>query len=71
MDLGADGLRFELAELRAHLAFLKKEFSAHPSRKLRLAVRAERVERHKLDVYQPEGGSRMPVPGGPLPGGRR
>lgn len=41
---GADGLRFRLAELEAHLAFLRQEYSLHPTRALRQAIRAQRAE---------------------------
>jgi hypothetical protein len=41
---GAPGLRFRLEELQAHLAFLRQEYSLHPSRALRQAIRAQRAE---------------------------
>lgn len=44
LGFGADGLRFRLAELKAHLTFLRKEYSLHPSRALRQAIRAQRAE---------------------------
>jgi hypothetical protein len=44
LGFGADGLRFQLNELKTHLAFLRKEASLHPSRRLRLAIRAQRAE---------------------------
>src|SRR5688572_4609041 len=44
LGFGADGLRFQLQELQAHLAFLRKEYSLHPSRSLRQAIRAQRRE---------------------------
>ena len=44
LGFGADGLRFQLQQLQAHLAFLRKEYSLHPSRALRQAIRAQRRE---------------------------
>src|SRR5690349_3403690 len=44
LGFGADGLRFQLEEIQARLAFLRKEYSLHPSRALRQAIRAQRQE---------------------------
>ncbi|HKV11666.1 MAG TPA: hypothetical protein VJ725_26205 [Thermoanaerobaculia bacterium] len=44
LGFGADGLRFQLQELEAHLAFLRKEYSLYPSRALRQTIRAQRAE---------------------------
>ena len=44
LGFGADGLRFQLEQLHGHLAFLRKEYSSHPSRALRQAIRAQRRE---------------------------
>ncbi|HSK79042.1 MAG TPA: carbohydrate-binding protein [Thermoanaerobaculia bacterium] len=44
LGFGEDGLRFRLEEMRAHLAFLRKELALYPSRELRAAIRAHRAE---------------------------
>lgn len=44
LGFGAEGLRFQLRELRAHLVDLRKDFAQHPSRQLRAAIRAQRVQ---------------------------
>jgi hypothetical protein len=44
LGFGDDGLRFKIKELKAHLAFLRKEFARHPSLELRRAIRAHRAE---------------------------
>ena len=44
LGFGEDGLRFRLEEMRAHLAFLRQELKAYPSRELRAATRAHRTE---------------------------
>jgi Carbohydrate binding module (family 6) len=44
LGFGADGLRFKLEEMKAHLAYLRKEHALHPSPELRLAIRAHRAE---------------------------
>ena len=38
LGFGADGLRFKLAEMKAHLAYLRKEHALHPSPELRTAI---------------------------------
>ncbi|HSK77549.1 MAG TPA: hypothetical protein VLQ45_13950 [Thermoanaerobaculia bacterium] len=44
LGFGDDGLRVKIQEMKAHLAFLRKEYSRHPSRELRQAIRAQRAE---------------------------
>lgn len=44
LGFGEEGLRFRLEEMRAHLAFLRQELKAYPSRELREAIRAYRAE---------------------------
>jgi hypothetical protein len=44
LGFGDDGLRFKIQEMKAHLAFLRKEFARHPSPELRRAIRAHRAE---------------------------
>jgi hypothetical protein len=44
LGFGEDGLRFKVKELKAHLAFLRKEFARHLSPELRQAIRAHRAE---------------------------
>jgi hypothetical protein len=44
LGFGAEGLRFQLEELKAQIAFLRKAYASHPSRDLRIAVRANRAQ---------------------------
>jgi hypothetical protein len=44
LGFGADGFRFKLEEMKAHLAYLRKEHALHPSPELRAAIRAHRAE---------------------------
>jgi hypothetical protein len=44
LGFGADGLRFKLEEMKAHLAYLRKEHALHPTPELRAATRAHRAE---------------------------
>jgi hypothetical protein len=44
LGFGAEGRRFRLAELTAHLTFLREEYKLHPSPELRRAIRAHRAE---------------------------
>lgn len=44
LGFGVEGRRFRLAELKAHLAFLREEYKLHPSPDLRRALRAHRAE---------------------------
>src|SRR5690349_16817428 len=44
LGFGDDGLRFKIQDLKAHLAFLRKELARHPSPELRQAIRAHRAE---------------------------
>jgi hypothetical protein len=50
LGFGADGLRFQLEELQARLAFLRKENTLHPSRALRQAIRAQRREVLRIEA---------------------
>jgi hypothetical protein len=43
LGFGAEGLRFQLIEMKAHLDFLRKELARQPSRELRAAFRAHRA----------------------------
>jgi hypothetical protein len=44
LGFGANGLRFQLEELRAHLANLRKAYAQQPSPELRIAIRAQRAQ---------------------------
>jgi hypothetical protein len=44
LGFGADGFRFKLEEMKAHLAYLRKEHALHPSPDRRSAIRAHRAE---------------------------
>jgi hypothetical protein len=44
LGYGSDGLRFKLAEMKAQLVFLRKEYALRPSVELRQAIRAHRAE---------------------------
>jgi hypothetical protein len=44
LGFGADGLRFQLRELRAYLVELRKDYAQHPSRQLQMAIRAYRAQ---------------------------
>jgi hypothetical protein len=44
LGFGAAGLRFQLEELKAHLADLRKDYAEDPSRQLRIAIRAQRAQ---------------------------
>ena len=56
LGYGADGLRFKLAEMKAHLVFLRKEHASQPSTELRRAIRAHRAEiqRTQAALKKPE-----------------
>jgi hypothetical protein len=43
LGFGAEGLHFQLQEMKAHLAFLRKEYARQPSAELRRAIRAQRA----------------------------
>jgi hypothetical protein len=43
LGFGVDGLRFQLSEMKAHLAFLRKEYARQPSPELRRAIRSHRA----------------------------
>jgi hypothetical protein len=42
LGFGAEGLRFQLKEMRANLAFLRQRYAQSPSRDLRIAIRSTR-----------------------------
>jgi Carbohydrate binding module (family 6) len=44
LGFGADGFRFKLEQMKAHLAYLRKEHALHPTPELRSAIRAHRAE---------------------------
>jgi hypothetical protein len=44
LGFGADGFRFKLEQMKAHLAYLRKEHALNPSPELRSAIRAHRAE---------------------------
>jgi hypothetical protein len=44
LGFGAAGLRFQLRELRAHLADLRKAYAQQPSPELQVAIRSQRVQ---------------------------
>jgi hypothetical protein len=44
LGFGADGLRFKLDEMKAHLVYLREEYTRNPSPNLRRAIRAHRAE---------------------------
>jgi hypothetical protein len=58
---GTAGLRFRLEELQSHLAFLRQEYSLHPSRALRQAIRAQRAEvlRTETALRKADGNGRL------------
>jgi hypothetical protein len=57
LGFGDDGLRFKIKELKAHLAFLRKEFARHPSPELRQAIRAHRAELLRAQAALREAGA--------------
>lgn len=56
LGFGDDGLRFKIQDLKAHLAFLRKEFAHHPSPELRQAIRAHRAELLRAQAALKEAG---------------
>src|SRR5215213_10771251 len=44
LGFGAAGLRFELQEMKAHLADLREDYAQQPSRQLRITIRAHRAQ---------------------------
>ncbi|HSK77645.1 MAG TPA: hypothetical protein VLQ45_14440, partial [Thermoanaerobaculia bacterium] len=44
LGFGAAGLRFQLQEMEAHLVDLREEYAQHPSRQLRITIRAHRAQ---------------------------
>ena len=50
LGFGADGFRFKLQEMKAHLAYLRREHALHPSPELRSAIRAHRAEILRLQA---------------------
>jgi hypothetical protein len=48
LGLGAEGLRFRMEEMQAHLRFLRAELRLRPTPELRMAVRSYRAEIEKI-----------------------
>jgi hypothetical protein len=44
LGFGAAGLRFQLQEMETHLVDLREEYAQHPSRQLRITIRAHRAQ---------------------------
>jgi hypothetical protein len=56
LGYGEDGLRFRLAEMKEHLAFLKKELAQRPSSELRQAIRSYQAEIRRVQKALKKGG---------------
>jgi Carbohydrate binding module (family 6) len=56
LGFGTEGLRFKLAEMKAHLEFLRKEFARRPSGELRKAIRSYRAEIQRTEKALKKGG---------------
>src|SRR5215213_4046363 len=54
LGFGAEGLRFQLETMKAHLAFLREEYARQPSRELRRALRALRAEVLRIEAVATE-----------------
>lgn len=50
LGFGTEGLRFHIEQMKARLAFFKKEHASHPSRGLRVAIRAYRAQILRLEA---------------------
>lgn len=50
LGFGVEGLRFQIAEMKAQLQVLKQELASHPSRDLRITVRAHRAQIRRLEA---------------------
>jgi hypothetical protein len=48
LGLGAEGLRFKMEEMQAHLRYLRAELRLHPTPELRMAVRSYRAEIERI-----------------------
>src|SRR5690349_20632216 len=50
LGFGVEGLRFQIAEMKAQLQVLKRELASHPSRDLRITLRSHRAQIRRLEA---------------------
>ena len=57
LGIGAEGRRFQLAQMKARLASLREEFKLYPSAELRRTIRSQRAEILRIEAGLKAGGA--------------